>query len=99
MSKLFRLSFATRDDLAELLSLFIKNDDGTPPIGRPLLLALEKRYGLPQFGELVDDVIRLCPVGLFPALVGGKEHGLHAGPAGAVNVAVHVVAHEKDVFR
>ena len=64
-----------------------------------LLLALEKRYGLPQFGQLVDDVIRLCPVDLFPALVGGKENGLHADPACAVNVAVHVVAHEKDVFR
>lgn len=69
------------------------------PVPPSSLPALEKRNGLPQLGELVNDVVGLHLLGLLPALVGGKEDGLHADPAGAVNVTVHVVAHEKHVFR
>ena len=56
--------------------------------------ALEELDGLPQFGKLVDDVIRFCALRLFPALVRREEHALDAELVGWIDVSEHVISNE-----
>ena len=60
--------------------------------------ALKKLDGLPQFGKLVDDVIRFRALRLFSSLVRGEENALDADLVGGIDVAEHVIAYEQDII-
>ena len=52
-----------------------------------------------EVGEAVDDVIRFHALQMLAALIGSEKDGLDPQASGAEDVTIHVVTHEKDLFR